>query len=319
MSVKPQVSVVTARLIAAFIGTIGSFILFAAYMIIPPAGFLSGLLAPFPAIYFRFRDGRATAVIITLGTATLLAGILGPQAGALYLLQNGMIALMMPELLIRGYNASRTIAWTTAVNLTIFALAAWVFSLISGQNLHQLAVNEINSSIAQAVAIYEKAGVKGDELDLLKQSMTMAAKQIARIYPALTTFLLMAMAGCNLALIKRFSVKLGTDLKLGNFNEFKNHELLIWLLIAAGFAQLAATPIITIPALNVLVIITMLYFIQGLAAISAIISRQPFAGVMRVMLYLMLLFQPYLAALIAAFGIFDLWGDFRTPRKQENL
>ena len=28
---------------------------------------------------------------------------------------------------------------------------------------------------------------------------------------------------------------------------------------------------------------------------------------------------PYLAALVAAIGIFDLWGDFRTPRKQENL
>jgi hypothetical protein len=40
---------------------------------------------------------------------------------------------------------------------------------------------------------------------------------------------------------------------------------------------------------------------------------------LRVMLFLMLLFQPYLAALVAALGIFDLWGNFRTPRKQVNL
>lgn len=319
MSIKPQFSVVTARLIAAVIGTAGSFTLFAAYMVIPPAGFLSGLLAPFPAIYFRFKHGLGTAFIITLGTATLLAGVFGLQAGMLYLLQSGVIALVLPELLIRDYKASRSIAWTTAVNLAIYAIAALVFSVISGQNLHNLAVNEINGSITQAIAIYEKAGIKGDELAQLKQSMTMAANQISKIYPALITLLLMTMAGCNLALIKRFAVQLGTDLKLGNFNEFRNHELLIWLLIAAGFAQLAGTPIITIPALNVLVIVMMLYFLQGLAAISAIIARQPFAGVMRVMLYLMLLFQPYLAALIAAFGIFDLWGDFRTPRKQENL
>lgn len=319
MSVKPQVSSVTSRLIAAVIGMTGSFILFAAYMVIPPAGLLSGLLAPFPAIYFRFKHGTGTATIITLGAAALLAGIFGLQAGLLYLLQSGVIALLMPELLVRGYNASRTIAWTTAANLTIFALAALVFSAVSGQNIHQLAVNEINTSITQAISIYEKAGIKGDELVLLKQSMTTAANQIKRIYPALTTLLLMTMAGCNLALIKRFAVQMGADLKIGDFNEFRNHELLIWLLIAAGFAQLAATPIITTPAMNVLVIVTLLYFLQGLAAISAIIARQPFAGVMRVMLYLMLLFQPYLAALIAAFGIFDLWGDFRTPRKQENL
>jgi hypothetical protein len=319
MSVKPQISVVTTRLMAAAVGAAASFILFAAYMVIPPAGFLSGLLAPFPAIYFRFRYGFETAVIITLGATALLAGVFGLQAAALYLLQNGAIALMMPELLIRGHNASRTIAWTTALNLTVFALAALAFSVLNGQNIHQLAVNEINSSITQAISIYEKAGVKGDELALMKQSMTMAASQIAKIYPALTTILLMAMTSFNLVLIKRFSVQLGADLKLGNFNEFKNHDLLIWLLIASGFAQLVDNPIITVPALNVLVIVSMLYFLQGLAAMSAIIVRQPFAGVMKVMLYLMLLFQPYLAALIAAFGIFDLWGDFRTPRKQENL
>jgi uncharacterized protein YybS (DUF2232 family) len=319
MSDKPQVNIVTARLMAVVIGTASSFILFAAYMVIPPAGILSGLLAPFPAIYFRFRYGLGTAIIITLGTATLLTAIFGLQAGVLYLLQSGAIALIMPELLIRGHNASRAIAWTTAVNLTMFALAALAFSVISGQNLHHLVVTEINAGINQAISIYEKAGIKGDELDLLKQSMTMAANQITKIYPALTTLLLIAMAGCNLVLIKRFSVLLGADLKLGDFNEFKTHELLIWLLIAAGFAQLADTPIITIPALNVLVIIILLYFLQGLATISTIITRQPFAGVIRVMLYLMLLFQPYLAALIAAFGIFDLWGDFRAPRKQENL
>lgn len=319
MSDKPQFSVVTARLTSAAIGTTGSFILFAAYMVIPPAGFLTGLLAPFPAIYYRFKHGLGTSVIITMGAATLLASIFGLQACMLYLFQNGVIALMMPELLLRGHNASRTIAWTTAANLTIFALAILAFSITSGQNIHSLAVNEINTSITQAISIYEKAGLKGEELTLMKQSMTMAAEQITKIYPALTTILLIFMASCNLVLIKRFSTQLGADLKLTTFNEFRNHELLIWLLIAAGFALLAGTPVITTPALNIIVIVTALYFLQGLATISTIIARQPFAGILKVMLYLMLLFQPYLAALIAAFGIFDLWGDFRTPRERENL
>jgi hypothetical protein len=40
---------------------------------------------------------------------------------------------------------------------------------------------------------------------------------------------------------------------------------------------------------------------------------------MRVFVWVMLLLQPYLAAVIAAIGIFDIWGDFRTPKKKENL
>ncbi len=319
MSVKPQTGSAASRLTAAAIGTAGSFLLFAAYMVIPPAGFFSGLLAPFPAIYNRFRYGRGMALIITLGAAALLAAIFGIQAGTLYLLQCGTIALLLPEFLARGYGASRTIAWTTAANLTIFALAAVVFSLVSGQNIHHLVMNEINGSISQALTVYDKAGIKGEELALLKQSMTMAAELIIRIYPALITVMMITMTGCNLALVKRSAVKLGIELKLAEFNSYKNHDFLIWLLIPAGFAMLAGSPVITTPALNVLVVILTLYFLQGLAVLTTIIARQSFAGVMRVMLFLMLLFQPYLAALVAAIGIFDLWGDFRTPRKRENL
>jgi hypothetical protein len=308
-----------ARLGAVAIGMVATFLLYAAYMVIPAAGFFSGLLAPFPAVFFRFRHGRGTAVIITLGATTLLTAAFGIQAGAFFLLQCGVIALLMPELLAREYGATRTIAWTTAANLALFAVAALAFSLVSGQNFHLLVVNEINASIAQAISIYEKAGVKGDELALMKQSMSMAAGLITRIYPALATIMLTAMTGLNLALARRAAVRLDLGLKIGDFNSFRNREPLVWLLIAAGFAMLAGNPVITTPALNVLVIVIALYSLQGLAIVLTIISRQSFAGVMRVMLFLMLLFQPYLVALLATLGIFDLWGDFRTPRKRENL
>ena len=319
MRLNQQSRTAAQRLGAAALGTAGSFILFAAYMVIPLAGFFSGLLAPFPAAFFRFRHGRGTALIITLGAVTLLTGAFGIQSGLFYLLQCGVIALLMPELLIRGYGAARSMAWTTAVNLIVLALAALAFSVISGQNIHGLAVKEINASISQAAAIYEHAGVKGDELALLKQSMGMMASLLTRIYPALLTILLAIVTGCNLALVRRAVSRIGIELVYGDFNAFRNLDHLVWLLIAAGFAMLAGNPIITIPALNVLVIVTALYFLQGLAVMLTIIARQSFSGLLRVMLFLMLLFQPYLAALVAVLGIFDLWGDFRTPRKRENL
>jgi uncharacterized protein YybS (DUF2232 family) len=307
------------RLGATALGAAVSFILFAAYMVIPLAGFFSGLLASFPAAFFRLRHGQGTAVIITLGTTTLLAAIFGIEAGALYLLQCGVIALMTPELLVKGYGAARAIVWTTAVNLIVVAMAAVAYSIFSGQNIHALAVNEINASIAQAIAIYEQAGIKGDDLAMIKQSMAMVGDLLGKIYPALLTILLIVATGGNLVLVKRSAARMGLDLKIGSFNDFRNPDPLVWLLIAAGFAMLAGNPIITTPALNVLVVVTMLYFLQGLAAILTIIARQAFVGVLRTMLFLMLVFQPYLVAVVSAFGVFDLWGDFRTPRKQENL
>jgi uncharacterized protein YybS (DUF2232 family) len=311
--------VFSSRISAALIGMAGSFILFAAYLVIPPAGIFSGLLAPFPAAYVRFRHGRGTAAIIILGATAAMTAYFGLSAGTFYLVQCGLIAILLPELLLRGFSATRSIVWTTSAIVVMLTFAVVFFSLTSGQNVHQTAVAEIQKSVAQAAAIYEKSGVKGEELEVLKQTMASAADLVIRMYPALIIITLIAMVGCNLSLLKRFTAGMGFSLNIGEFRAYRNPDILVWGLIAAGFSLLADDRIITTPALNVLAVIVLLYFLQGLAVLSTVIARQSIASVLRTVLYVMLLLQPYLAALVAAIGIFDLWGDFRTPRKQENL
>ncbi len=311
-----------ARLVIAGFGALLSSFLFSTYVLIPPAGLLLGLLAPFPAVFSRLRYGLGTAVVITSAAAALLAVGVDFQTGGLYLVQCGVIALLLPELLLRDFGASRSIAWTAAVNLAVYLVALMAVVYVSGQSLQQLhaqAVAEINGSMNQALAIYEKAGARGDELAAIKQSMTAAANLLVRIYPALATVLLIVMAGCNLALVRRFSPQPGLSPKIGEFRDFRNPDLMVWLLIAAGFAMLLDVQPIVNSALNVLVVLGVLYFIQGMAVVSAILSRLAFSGALRLALYLLLIVQPYTAILIAAVGIFDLWGDFRTPRKRENL
>ncbi|MBK5276069.1 MAG: YybS family protein [Desulfuromonadales bacterium] len=311
--------VLGSRISAVLIGMAGSFILFAAYLVIPPAGIFSGLLAPFPAAYVRLRHGRGSAVIIILGATAAMTAYFGLSAGAFYLVQCGLIALLLPELLLRGFSAVRSIAWTTAAIAALLSVAVVIFSMAGGQNVHQMAVAEIQKSVAQAVAIYEKSGVQGEELAVLKQTMSTAADLVIRMYPALIIITLIGMAGCNLWLLRRFAAGMGYHLNISEFREYRNPDLLVWGLIAAGSALLMPDGLITTVALNALVIIVVLYFLQGLAVLSTVIARQSIAGVLRAGLYVMLLLQPYLAALVAAIGIFDLWGDFRTPRKQENL
>ncbi|WP_223922613.1 YybS family protein [Geobacter sp. AOG2] len=308
-----------ARLTAVLVGAAGTFALFAASFVIPPVGFFSGILAPFPVMYFRLRHGRSIALIILLTAVTALTAVFGVNAAAVYLLQCGIIALVLPELLLRGYGAARTIAWTTGVSVAVLAAAAFIFTQVSGLNLHQSLSGEISTSISRALALYEKSGVKGEDLSMVKQSMDLAAALVIRIYPSLVTILLGIVAGCNLALIRRPAFLMGYRFQLGDFRELRLPEPLVWVLIVAGFAMLVPSLLVTIPALNLLVIMTTLYFLQGLAVILAIIARQAFTGIIRVFLWVMLLVQPYLAAFVAAIGIFDIWGDFRTPKKQENL
>jgi len=309
---------VSQRIIAALAGMAGSFILFAAYLVIPPAGIFTGLLAPLPIALVRIRHDRFMALVALLASTAAMTALFGIAAGLFYLVQCGVIALVMTELLVRGFKGARALAWTTALNIVLLAVIVIFFAYASGQNVHTLVVDEIRSSVAQAVSIYEKGGVKGDDLALLKQTMATAADLVIRIYPALVTITLIIMAGFNLSLLKRFTAVVGR-FNLGEFNDYRNPEPLVWVLIFCGFSLLAGNRLVTTPALNVLAVALLLYFLQGLAVLLTVVSRQSAAGVLRFGLYLMLILQPYLAGLVAAIGIFDLWGDFRTPRKQENL
>lgn len=316
----PKAASSRSRLTALAWGLAATFSLFATSLVVPLLGFFSGVIAPFPVINARLFYDRFTALAIFAGGAAAITALFGVQAGALYLLQCGTSALVLPELVLKGYGAARCIYWTVAVNLSFLLAAAIVFAVAGGNDLHLTAKHEIETSIAQAVALYEKSGVGGDELATLKRTMNMAAAMLVRIYPALATIVLALVTAANVWLVRRISsIKAGVPLAAGEFQEFRVKEHLIWLLILAGFALVADNPLLTTPALNIVIVMCALYFIQGLSVILTIIARQTFSGFIRIFFWMMLVFQPYLAAVVATIGIFDLWADFRTPRKQENL
>jgi len=310
---------VNLRIKASLLGVVGSFVLFAAYLAIPPLGIFSGILAPFPAAYNRILHGRLSSLIVLFGTATAVTGLFGIFAGGLYLGMCGMIGFLMPELLVRNVGGSRAIFWTTAANVVIFAVAFAVYGSVSSNNLPQMITAEINGSLKQALALYEKGGVTGEDLELVKSSMATAANMLQRLYPSLVTALFIVIGVCNLALLKKTLAKTPVPPVIGDFGSFRNPDLIVWVLIASGVSLLLPDSLITTPALNILLIVLLLYFVQGMAVVSALVSRHSVPAFVRMFFYVMMVIQPYLLALVAGIGLFDLWGDFRTQKKQENL
>jgi uncharacterized protein YybS (DUF2232 family) len=127
----------------------------------------------------------------------------------------------------------------------------------------------------------------------------------------------------NLLVIKRFSVRLAQPPAIGDFLTFRMPEQLIWLVIAAGFTLLLATTIGQegggMVALNLLIVMLSLYFVQGLAVIAHFFNRFAVAGFIRFLFYLLLLIFSYMSIAVLVLGVFDFWGNFRAPRPTENL
>ena len=300
-------------------GSVATLALFLAYVSLPLAGMIAGLFAPLPGAFYTLKSGKGTGIAVVLTSAFVLALVSDVTTTVFYLLQCAVISLALPLFLRREMGGARALASTTALSMLLVVAVAVTYGVVNGVDLHGLVRKGIETSIAQTAALYEKSGLKGEELKTFQQAMTQAGVLIGRIYPALVIVGLGTIAGVTLFFLQRLARRLPHPLSIGEFRQFKNPEQLVWVLIAAGFAMLVPNPVATAAALNVLIVTLTLYFFQGMAVIIHFFKRFATPPFVRVLFYLFLGLQPYLAIAVTALGLFDLWGNFRTPKTPENL
>jgi uncharacterized protein YybS (DUF2232 family) len=310
------------KLTAILFGIAGSGLLFSAGLVLPILGFAAAFIAPAPLGLTRLRTNLLTTVFCALLTSLIMAVLFSPFAGVWYAVQCGLAGTLIPHLALNGLSAFRTILWTTAISVTGLLLLAILFFSVTGQNPQIFVENGVENGTEMAVKLYEQAGMGQQELELLQQGLQVLGDFMTRSYPALASIHLGLIAACTLLIFNRTATRLGLTLNPVQLREFRSPDYLIWVLIASGFGLLAPTGLIAIPALNLLMLPVVIYFFQGLAVLLTLTDRSSMSGFLKFMLAMLLFIQPYLAAVVAAVGIFDFWGDFRTPRippQQENL
>ena len=298
-------------------GSSATLVLFLAYAVFPLIGTPAGIVAPFPALFYSLKQGRSAGLAIVLLTLAALA-FTEPTLALLYLLQGGLLSLLLAEFLRRGVGGARSIAGTVSVIALVTIVAAAAYTITSGVNPDIAIRTGIATSIAQTAALYQKGGFSAEELSAIQEALKQSGILIGTIYPALLLLLIAAFAGLNLSLLRKSAGKLLQPPTVGNFCDYRNTDHLIWLVIASGFALLLDHPVVYQVALNILIVTLGLYFIQGVAIIIMFFDRFTVSPLMRGFFYVLLAVQPYLAIGVTLFGLFDLWLNFRTPKTGEN-
>lgn len=300
-------------------GSVATVTLFLAFIYLPVLGTIPGCFASLPGAFYTIKSGRRTGFAVVVATSILLLAVADPAVVAIYLLQAGILSLALPEFLLRMKGGARSIYYAVAVNLSALLLAVGIYALTTGADVQAKIAKGVETSIAQTVQLYQKAGVAGDELKALQESMTQAGAVIVTIYPALATVAFGMIAWMNLVVLARIAARVRLPLYLGDFKKYRNPEPLVWLLIAAGFGMLVPSDPVHLASLNVLIVLCAVYSVQGFAVISHFFRRLQVPKFIRLLATLFLVFQPFMVLAVAVLGVFDLWGDFRSPKKQENL
>jgi uncharacterized protein YybS (DUF2232 family) len=92
------------------------------------------------------------------------------------------------------------------------------------------------------------------------------------------------------------------------------------VLIGSGLGSFLPVPGLQIVGVNVLLLVSLVYLLQGLGVMLFYFRRGAVSPLLRTLAYIFLVIQPLFLLGVAAFGLFDLWFDFRRlGNKQEEV
>jgi len=299
-------------------GSLLTLALFLLYSTIPLLGAFAGVLVPFPCIYYSLKYGRVAGYVIVL-LMTIFLAILNQYSLFPYLILAGICSLALPEFLMRGKGSTQTLLLTVGLNSCLVAGLTIAAVAMLGINVDAQARSIIHEAMIQVGETYRQSGVSGKELQALEDGLKIFERSFVKLYPSFVVILFAVIAGINLVLLKKVSVSLGKEISFDSFTQYRNPDALVWLLILAGFALLVDNPVLSYIALNALFLLYFLYLIQGVAVVVWISKKKKFPRVLQVVFYVLLIVQPVLTAIVAVFGLTDLWASFRVQKNNENL
>lgn len=303
------------HVLAAIAATVGLVVLAG---ILQVTAFFINLLVPLPIVLLTFRRGALTGLLAVVATTAIFSLGADLPSPLLYLAQFGLVSVLFPHLLSRGWR------WDRAAAVTLVALTAGVIltlavqASLEGTTVNGLVKGFIEGEIGKVKAVYSQT----TELTTIQREELLAALDqsgafMASTWPAFVWLLGGALLLTQLLLLCAMP---GTRSLVPGpaFIDWKAPELLVWPLLGAGFASVFAAGAVQTIAIALLIVLIPIYFLQGLAIVTFMFQRRGTPPWLRAIGYVLLIMLNPLPLMVAGLGLFDLWADFRKPRIEPN-
>ena len=285
--------------------------------VLPAAGVLLIPFVPQPVLSFGLKYGTGLGMGVLVAALVVFFLIAGELLALVYSIFAVMAALLFwllgrlrsVELLVTGVAAAMLSA---AGALLLYVYGSWGAMT---QDFRRSLIDHLNS----AMQVHEKMGFPKESLNLFRETIPEIVEQMLQLLPGLLFVCLCLVVLLNvLFLCRRFPDRRAQWLSIETFREWKCPEPAVWLFIACGFALFVpAGEAITIVAVNLLLVIGVCYFIQGLAIVAYFFHKNNVPRFLRSVTYILIIFQQIFMLIVAALGLFDLWGDFRRLKKKD--
>jgi uncharacterized protein YybS (DUF2232 family) len=257
----------------------------------------------FPAAYYLYAERVPYRWPVLLACAPLLFSLVPAFSfGAMIYAALLVSALTMHYFLKRG-NIGLAVAAPSILIFTFVAASIVSFSYNSGNSIEQVLTGWA-AQVADQMKKVSESALSSAELSEFKQNIQTFQVMIVTLFPSIIISSFAAIMWMNLLIIKR-------RFKTISVQEWKSPDWLVAFFIIAGLFTLIEQKILQTIGLNILVIVGQVYFLQGLAIVSVFMDEHKWPGLIRWPIYILILIQIYMMIIVAGFGLFDTWFDFR--------
>jgi uncharacterized protein YybS (DUF2232 family) len=285
--------------------------LFAAAGYVPVLGILVSLLAPTPILLVALRYGLRPAML-ALGLSTLsLALLFGSLQSTIFFAEYGVMALAMAEAMRRQWSVEKTLLASIVVPLVASGLVMGL--LFSSADLDLSAVKQnFEDDLSQTLRQFLAGGGGPSEAEL-RTYVQEAFAIVVQLLPALFVLSTAAGALINYGVVRLLWHRMGKQSRFPKMTlaQWKAPEACVWVLIASAIGYFVPLPALQIAGLNLLLLVSLVYLVQGLGIMIFYLHKAAVPPLFRSIAYLLMVIQPLLLLGVAAFGLFDLWFDFR--------
>jgi hypothetical protein len=296
-------TVVRGRDAGIFAAALSAVCVAAVYLFaIPLTGAASGTISYLPAPGLGLAGFMPTGFLPTFGI-----GYFAFFAAIAFALSWGAVR-RLPLATWCGY---ALLAGTAA--MASFIVAAKIFcegSLIQGASSYILHV------LNEVVSTNESSGFQSAQLMFLVDNTDRVAHSILEVLPALAFVYSVIAVAINAVLGRKFIKARNQMAHVPSVIRFRLSDWLIWALIASGALFFLnsyfvhSAPIRT-AALNGLISMGVLYFLQGMAVTVYFLQRIRFTLVRTIAYIAIIIFLQTVSIALVVLGIADVWADFR--------
>lgn len=264
--------------------------------------------APLVAVYRRLGQSAGRRALAWAMAGALLAHMDSGGMGGVYFAYFAAMALVLGESPRVGLRMDWAVAGA-ALAASLLVLAG----ILGAASYSGLGVGGVWDSFwaaetRLAVRLYRQSGLDPSGLENLQQHLFYVGRVIAAMAPALVISVSLLIAWGNLLLSRRLDPAASGPSGLAFWQA---PEQLVWPLIAAGLAMVFGWGMYFWAAANLMLVLVVIYFFQGLAVMAFWMDKKNAPRLVRVSIYLLVAVEFFLALLVAAAGLFDTWFNFR--------